>query len=293
MVDRSIARRIFRAFNTLFFIFYGLICLIPVLQVLAISLSASSAVSAGQVLLRPVNFTLRSYEYILKNRAFWQAMQVSGMRVLLGVSISMLMIILAAYPLSKQKEQFRGRSIIIWLFIFAMLFSGGLIPTYMIVRFTGLLNSIWALVLPPAVQIFNIILTMNFFRSVPNELEESAFMDGAGHFRILWQIYVPLSKPALATMVVFTLVFHWNAWFDGMIYMNEASKYPMQTYLQAFLIQPNTRLITKAVAEMLRVISDRTLRSAQIFVAAIPVLLVYPFLQKYFVSGIMLGGVKG
>lgn len=293
MVDRSIARRIFRVFNTLFFIFYGLICLIPVLQVLAISLSASSAVSAGQVLLRPVNFTLRSYEYILKNRAFWQAMQVSGMRVLLGVSISMLMIILAAYPLSKQKEQFRGRSIIIWLFIFAMLFSGGLIPTYMIVRFTGLLNSIWALVLPPAVQIFNIILTMNFFRSVPNELEESAFMDGAGHFRILWQIYVPLSKPALATMVVFTLVFHWNAWFDGMIYMNEASKYPMQTYLQAFLIQPNTRLITKAVAEMLRVISDRTLRSAQIFVAAIPVLLVYPFLQKYFVSGIMLGGVKG
>jgi putative aldouronate transport system permease protein len=162
----------------------------------------------------------------------------------------------------------------------------------MVVRYTGLINSIWALVIPCAVQIFNIILMMNFFRSIPPDVSESAEIDGAGHFRIMLQIYLPLSLPALATMVVFTMVYHWNAWFDGMIYMNHSVKYPLQTYLQAILVQPNPRMITKATAELLRMISDRTLKAAQVFIAAIPILLIYPFLQRYFVSGILLGSVK-
>jgi putative aldouronate transport system permease protein len=292
MNERTTGRRAFQIANNLFFILYAAICLIPVIQVLAISLSSSTAVVAGRVLLFPAEATLRSYTYILQKDAFWTAMQVSGIRLVLGVTISMAMTVLAAYPLSLNKEKFRARGVIVWLFLFAMLFSGGMIPTYMVVRYTGLINSIWALVIPCAVQIFNIILMMNFFRSIPPDVSESAEIDGAGHFRIMLQIYLPLSLPALATMVVFTMVYHWNAWFDGMIYMNHSVKYPLQTYLQAILVQPNPRMITKATAELLRMISDRTLKAAQVFIAAIPILLIYPFLQRYFVSGILLGSVK-
>jgi putative aldouronate transport system permease protein len=292
MVDRSLGRRAFKLANNLFFLFYAAICLVPVIQVLAISLSSSSAVVSGKVFLWPVATTLRSYVYILARGPFWTAMQVSAVRVVLGVAFSMLMTVLAAYPLSLSKTQFRARGVIVWMFLFAMLFSGGMIPTYMIVRYTGLINSMWALVIPCAVQIFNIILMMNFFRNIPTDISESAEIDGAGHFRILLQIFIPLSLPSLATMVVFTMVYHWNSWFDGLLYMNESAKYPMQTYLQAILVQPNVRILTKASAELLRLISDRTLKAAQVFIAAIPVLLAYPFLQKYFVSGIMLGSVK-
>jgi len=174
-----------------------------------------------------------------------------------------------------------------------MLFSGGMIPTYMIVRYTGLLDSIWALILPGAVPVFNVILLMNFFKAVPRELEESAFMDGAGYFTILWKITLPLSLPALATLTVFSMVGHWNAWFDGMIYMSDSRNYPLQTYLQSILVSTNVKLMTKAQAELLRLISDRTLKAAQVFIAAIPILLVYPFLQKYFVKGLMVGAIKG
>ena len=168
-----------------------------------------------------------------------------------------------------------------------------MIPTFMIVRYTGLLDTIWALVLPGAVPVFNVVLLMNFFKAVPKELEESAFMDGAGYFRILFQIYLPVSLPALATLVVFALVTHWNSWFDGMIYMNRAENYPMQTYLQSILVSTNTKLMTKAQAQLLALISDRTLKAAQIVIATVPILLVYPFLQKYFVAGMTLGSVKG
>ncbi len=292
MVDRSFSRRLFHVFNIAFFVIYALLCLIPIIQVLAVSLSASHAVAAGKVMLIPVDFTLKSYEYVLKKQAFWQAMGVSAIRIVLGVAVGMTMTILAAYPLSKAAARFRARTVFVWMFIFAMLFSGGMIPTYMVVRYTGLLNNIWALVLPSAIQVYNIILLMNFFRNVPAEMEESAFIDGAGHFRTLVSIYIPLSMPSIATLMVFTVVTHWNSWFDGMIYMNDAAKYPMQTYLQAILVQPNVKLITKATADLLRSISDRTLKASQVFIAAIPVLMIYPFLQRYFVSGIMLGGVK-
>ncbi len=292
MVDRSLGRKIFRVVNGSGFIIYALLSLLPMLHVLAISLSSSVAVTSGKVLILPVEFTLKSYNYILHKIQFWQAMKISGIRIVLGVSVSMLMTILAAYPLSKTTRDFRSRNVIIWVFLFTMLFNGGMIPTYMIVRYTGLLNSIWALVIPSAISVFNMILLMNFFRGVPKELEESAFMDGAGHWRILWRIYIPVSMPAIATLTVFAVVGHWNSWFDGMIYMNDAQKYPMQTYLQSILVQPNLKLITKANAEMMRIISDRTLKAAQVFIAAIPVLLIYPFLQRYFVSGIMLGSIK-
>jgi putative aldouronate transport system permease protein len=292
MVDRSTGRKIFRIVNAAVFILYALLCLLPMIHVLSLSLSSSVAVTAGEVKIFPVEFTLKSYEFVLKKVEFWRAMSVSFERIILGVSLSTLMTILSAYPLSKSRREFRAQPVFIWIFVFTMLFSGGMIPSYMIVRYTGLIDKIWALIIPGAVQVFNVVLLMNYFRTIPKEIEESAFMDGASHWRILWKIYLPMSMPSLATIVVFAVVSNWNSWFDGLIYMNDARNYPLQTYLQSILISPNVKLITKEYADLMRMISDRTLKAAQVFIAAIPVLMIYPFLQGYFISGIMLGGVK-
>lgn len=292
MIDNSPSRRTFRVVNACLLGFYALFCLVPMYHVLCLSLSSSTAVAAGKVTLVPVDFTLKSYQFIFAKTEYWRAMGMSFLRIGVGVPFIMLMIVLAAYPLSKASREFKAQPFFAWFFVFTMIFSGGMIPTYMVVRYTGLLNTIWALILPVAVPVFNILLMLNFFRSVPCDIEESAFIDGAGHWRILFQIYIPVSLPAMATLIVFTVVGQWNAWFDGMLYMNDQTLYPLQTYLQAVLVAPTAKLITKAYAELMRVISDRTLKSAQVFIAAIPVLLIYPFLQNYFISGIMLGSVK-
>ena len=292
MIERTLSRRVFRIMNGFFFVVAGSICLIPLIHILAMSLSTSVSVSSGKVSLWPVDFTLKSYEYVINKDEFWRGISISGVRVVLGVAVNMAMTILAAFPLSKSVGEFRAKNVFVWLFIFTMLFSGGMIPTYMVVRYTGLLDSIWSLILPGAVPVFNVILLMNFFRAVPRELEESAFMDGAGYLTVLTRIYLPVSLPAIATLVVFTMVGHWNAWFDGMIYMSDSRNYPLQTYLQSILVSANVKLMTKAQASLLRLISDRTLKAAQVFIAAIPILMVYPFLQKYFVAGMTLGSVK-
>lgn len=292
MVMKSPARKVFNIFNIIFFVIASVVCLVPIVYILSMSFSSSMAVSAGKVTLFPVEFTLKSYEYVLQKQEFWTAFIISVERVVLGVIINMVMVILAAFPLSKTDREFSSRRFFVWFFMITMLFSGGMIPTFMVVKYTGLLNTIWGLVIPGAVPVFNVVLLLNFFKAVPKELEESAFMDGAGYFRILFQIFVPVSLPAIATLVVFTMVTHWNSWFDGMIYMNDAKNYPLQTYLQSILVSSNTKLMTKARAELLRLISDRTLKAAQVFIAVIPILLVYPFLQKYFVAGMTLGSVK-
>ena len=270
----------------------AVVCLIPIINVLAVSLSSSTAAGAGEVYLWPVQFTTKAYEFVLAKTEFWLSFIVTIKRVILGTSINMLLSILIAYPLSKETKDFRLRTPIVWFFVLTMLFSGGLIPTYMIVKDTGLIDSIWSLILPNAVNVFNVILLLNFFKNLPKELEEAAFIDGAGHWTILWKIFIPLSMPAIATLIVFTVVGHWNSWFDGMIYMNNSSNYPLQTYLQTLVVQTNSPIMSKANALLLRVISERTVKSAQIFIATIPVFLLYPFLQRHFMAGIVLGGVK-
>ncbi len=290
--NTSIARKVFVFINTALLIIFSLLCLLPIIHVLAISLSSSTAASAGEVSFWPVEFNLISYSFVLKKTEFWRSLIVTFKRVILGVTVNMILTIITAYPLSKDKKDFRARMVYVWIFVFTMLFSGGLIPTYMVVRSLGLLDKIWALILPGALPVFNVVLLLNFFRSLPREIEESALIDGASHWKILWLIYVPISLPAIATLIVFSIVGHWNSWFDGMIYMNNASKYPLQTYLQTLVVQPSSQIMTKATAEMLRHISERTVKSAQIFIGAIPVLMVYPFLQKYFMTGIVLGSVK-
>ncbi|NSW90801.1 MAG: carbohydrate ABC transporter permease [Firmicutes bacterium] len=294
-IKRTLGERIFNVFNYTYMLFLSLICILPLVHVLAISLSNKAVVDAGRVTLIPIGFNLESYKYILTKPEFIRAFTITLKRLALGISINMLLTIMTAYPLSKEVKAFKHRTFIVWYFIITMLFGGGLIPFYMTVKATKLMDTVWALVIPGAVPIYNVVLMLNFFRSLPKELEESAMIDGAGHWTILWKIYVPVSTAGIATITLFTAVGHWNAWFDGLILMNKPENYPLQSYLQTVILGLTTMLGTTSIAEdwkVLQVISDRTVKSSQIFLGALPIILVYPFLQRYFIKGIVLGSVK-
>lgn len=295
MHHTSSAYRWFLRFNYVILTVIALLCLFPIVNILAISFSSSTAVNAGSVTLWPVDFTLSSYRYMLENNQFIHSFGTSLLRVVLGVSVNLLFTILVAYPLSKEAATFRSRTAYAWIFVFTMLFGGGLIPGYLVVKEMGLLDSIWALVLPGAVPIFNVLLMLNFFRGLPKELEEAAWMDGAGHLRTLWSVYLPVSLPSIATVTLFSLVGHWNAWFDGMIYMRSPEHYPLATYLQSILQQVSVQNenVTFEQAALLNEISDRTTQASQIFLSILPILAIYPFLQRYFVHGLVVGSVKG
>lgn len=269
----------------------GMLCFVPFWYIVCQSFSSNEAISAGKVGLLPVEFQLDSYLYVLKRAPFWKAAWITVLRVAVGLPLGMFLMVTAAYPLSKGKR-FPGRDFYVWFIFFTMLFHGGLIPTYLVVRELGLLNTVWAMILPCAVNVFNMLLVLNFFRQLPVELEESASLDGAGHWRILWSIFLPVSKPVLATVALFTLVQHWNSWFDGMIYM-KADRYPLQTYLRSIIISFNFSNLTPLEQMQLSNFNENALKSAQMVIGTIPILLVYPFLQRYFVSGITLGSVKG
>lgn len=295
MVKETLGEKTFDIFNMAFLIFLAFLCVLPLWNVLCISFSDSSAVEAGWVKLWPIKPTLASYEFVFTKPAYFQAFWVSIQRTLLGVGITMLISVITAYPLSKEPRDLPCRDGIVWFFFITMLFSGGLIPTYAVITSLHLMNKIWVLVIPGALNVWNVILLLNFMRGLPKEVTESAYVDGAKEWNVLWQIVVPMSKPVLATVTLFSAIGQWNAWFDGLIYMNEPSKYPLQTYLRSLVIQIDTTKLssmTEDEIKMYTVISNRTFNAAQIFVAIVPILLVYPFLQKYFVKGIVLGSVK-
>ncbi len=293
MVERySRGRVAFVAFNYIFLASMAAVCLLPLIHVLAVSFSSSQAAAAGYVKLWPVQFTLRSYEFVSGKQEFLDSLLITLERVGIGVALNMLLTVLIAYPLSKETSAFRSRTLYAWIFVFTILFSGGLIPLYMIVKDTMIMDSIWALVLPGAVPVFNVILMLNFFRGLPKELEEAAYIDGAGHLTVLWKIYIPLSMASLATVTLFSTVGHWNSWFDGLIFMNSPMDYPLQSYLQTVVIQQDLSLFSVKSMERFSEINDQTAKSAQIFLGALPILLLYPFLQRFFIKGIVLGSVK-
>ena len=275
--------------------FCGLICLIPILNTVAISFSDRTSAALGLVRLWPVNFTLASYQNMLEETQFWTSFLVSVKRVVIGVSLNMLLSILMAYPLSKSESVFYKKKYYMWIVVFTMMFNGGLVPTFMVVSKLHMMDTFWALVLPGAVPVFNVIILMNFFKAIPQSLEESAYVDGAGAWTILFKIYLPLSKASLATIGLFAVVTHWNSYFDGKIYINSLTKLPLQTYIQSLATSINTDMMAsmtpEEIQEMLEV-SSLTFNSAKVVVSMIPILLIYPFLQKYFVTGMMVGAVK-
>lgn len=293
--NKTVAEKFFDILIYSIMITLAVSCILPMINILAISFSSRSRAMANQVTFWPLDYTPLAYKFIIDKPQFFRGMFISLQRIMLGVPINMFLILITAYPLSKRNNRFRGRQIYVWYLFVTMIFSGGLIPTYLTVKTLGLMDSIWALVLPSAVGTWNIILMLNFFRALPESLEEAAYVDGAGHMRVLFKIFVPLSAPAMATIGLFVCVGHWNAWFDGLIFMNTPARYPLQTYiytivnavafLELYMNDPEMMLYMEKI-------SDKTVKAAQIFLAALPILILYPFLQKYFMKGIVLGSVK-
>ncbi|ETT74679.1 carbohydrate ABC transporter permease [Paenibacillus sp. FSL R7-277] len=291
MYHKTKPYRIFTVFNYILMIAVSIMCVVPLIHVLAVSFSGKSAANANLVGLWPVDFTVDAYTKTVANENFTRSIWVTLQRTVLGTLFSMGVVILAAYALSKENARFRRRNMYIWLLVFTMLFSGGLVPMYILIQKLHLMNSLWVLILPGAVSVWNIILLLNFFRAVPKEMEEAAFIDGAGHFRTLFSVYLPVSMPAIATLSLFTIVGHWNSWFDGLLYMTDHRNYPLATFLQSVIVQQDFSKVTVR-PEDLENISQRTVKAAQIFIGMAPILIVYPFLQRFFVKGIVLGAVK-
>lgn len=271
----------------------GLSCLLPLWNVVALSFSDSASATANRVRFLPVNFNLNAYKKIMEDAQFWKSFIISVVRVILGTVINMLLTILMAYPLSKSKKEFRAQGIYMKLAIFAMLFPAGMIPLFMVVKDVGLMDTIWSMIIPAAVPIGNVILLMNFFRGIPKSLEEAAEIDGASPFQVLWKVMLPMSLPALATLSLFCIVGHWNDYFTAILYINRTVNYPLQTYIRQITAAFDMSKITniELLKQYLQV-SSRNLNSAKIVISVIPLLLIYPFLQKYFVTGIVMGAVK-
>lgn len=271
----------------------GLACLLPLLNMVAISFSNSAAATAGRVGIIPVDFTLSSYEKLLKDAQYWRSLVVSFERTIIGTTINILLVITMAYPLSKSTREFHSQKKYMGVVLFAMLFNGGMIPTYLVVNNLGLCDSLWSLILPTAVGVGNVILLMNFFRSVPKELEEAAEIDGANPFQILKNVFIPISKPCIATIILFCAVGHWNDYFSGILYISKMENYPLQSYIQSVSASLDISRVTdpKKIQEYLT-ISEKTLNAAKIVVSTVPLMIVYPFVTKYFKDGIVVGAVK-
>lgn len=295
-VRESKGRILFQICNMIVLSIMTLVCILPFIHLLAVSFSSQEATTAGIVGLWPKEFGWEAYQYLLQKQEFFRSMGITLVRVVLGTAIGMTLTVLTAYPLSKETSRFKQRPLYVCFLAFTMFFSGGMIPAYMVIKELKLIDTMWALVLPTAMNVWNIILLLNFFRQIPKDLEEAALLDGAGQAYILGKIYLPVSLPSLATVLLFTIVTHWNAWFDGVMYINTTSKYPLQTYLSTIILDTNAMsnmMMTPEQMELLDRVGSQNLQAAQVFVGALPILLVYPFLQRYFMKGIVVGSVKG
>jgi putative aldouronate transport system permease protein len=273
-----------------FLIGTAIICFLPLIHVIAVSLSSNAAANANLVGLIPVGFNINAYMEAFRDMKMAASIWESVKRVLLGVPFNMLMTILCAYPLSHNPKEFPTRTIYSAFIMFTMLFNGGTIPTYILYSRLGLMNNIWALVLP-GIPIFNVVIMMNFFRTIPKEMREAAQIDGANHATTLVRVILPMSGAVIATLILFCFVSHWNAWFDALLYMKDTAKYPLQNYIRTQVA--NMTVTDLESARRQAELSRRALLFAKLFVSMIPIIAVYPFLQKYFKSGIIIGAVKG
>jgi putative aldouronate transport system permease protein len=290
--NRTLASTLIDAFIWIVLGLLALSCILPFVHVIAVSLSGRAAVSADLVGLIPVNFNLDNYHYILGNRQFLSSFGISVMRVLFGVAITLLLVVITAYPLSLDRVYMPGRLAFKIFMLVMLLFSGGLIPTFLAYRSLGLLNNFLVLILPMALNVFYTIIMINFFRGIPYELAEAAWLDGASHFAVLFRVYLPISLPAMATIALFAAVSHWNSWFDGIVYISNIDQWPLQSFLYSLV---STRRIEWQSASGSLDFQNATpegLSAALIVVAAVPILMIYPFMQRYFVTGLTLGSVK-
>ena len=290
---KSAASYLYKGLVIFFLLLLTMLCLLPIVHTLATSFSSRAAVISGRVGLLPVGFSTIAYERILDDSMFIQSFKNSVVRVILGGGINLVLTILTAYPLSRSRERFPQRNIYMWYIVFSMLFAGGIIPSYLLIKNLGLLDTIWVLVLPGALPIFNMLVLMNYFRGLPSEIEEAAVIDGASAWVMMVKIMVPLAIPSIATVTLFSIVNHWNAFFDGVIYINSGTKKPLQTYLQSLVIDQSQFMnMTAEERQRLEELTSKNFNAAKLLVSMIPILAVYPFLQRFFVTGLVLGSVK-
>lgn len=284
----SIGNRVFDAVINIIMVLVLLVCLLPFVYMIAVSLSDPAAIMNGEVKFVPVGWNLNSYRQILTYPNFFRAYGNTFLYTIVGTAISLFGMILLAYPLSK--SYLRGSKFFTKLVIATMFFSGGLIPNYLLVSSLHLTGTRWAMLLPFAINPFNVIILINFFRSIPQELEEAALIDGMDYWKLLWKIIVPLAKPAIATVGLYAAVFFWNDWFNSLIYLN-SSQYPVMLYLRN--IVNGTTMVGEAAGGADKTTIAISIKAAVIIVSTLPIISIYPFLQKYFVKGMTVGAVKG
>jgi len=269
----------------------GILCLFPFLNVLAKSLSANWAIISGKVGLLPVAFTMENVMFVIRDRLFQNAFLIAIFVTVVGTLGSVVFTAVTAYPLSK--KHLPGIKFILLLYIFTMLFNGGLVPTYLLVKNLHLMDNLGSLILPALINVFNMLLMKNYYESLPESLEESAKLDGASNLRIVLSIVIPISAPVFATISLFYAVYFWSDWFHPMLYLNEPALKPLQLYLRDIILQASDENLLNQDIDALLNLSPEGIRNATIIVSTIPILLVYPMLQRYFIKGILIGSVKG
>ncbi len=269
-----------------------IIVVAPLLHILSSSFSSPEAVSSGQVVLWPVDFSLQGYQAVMSNPEILTGYGNSLFYTVAGTVISTILTIAIAYPLSR--KNFMGRNVIMVLVLFTMLFSGGLIPTYLVVQELGMLNTRWSLLIPNAVAVWQVIIARTYFQSaIPDELTEAAELDGCGDLRYLWSVVLPLSKPMIAVVALMYAIAQWNSYFDALIYLKDSSLYPLQLVLRNILILNTQSTIADPALQMERQRLADLLKYSLIVVASIPVLLIYPFVARHFTKGVLVGAIKG
>jgi len=289
-VKVSKGRMVFQIINYILLFLIMLVTLYPVLHVLAASVSGYQYLAQGKVTIFPIGFNLRAYYRVVHFPMIWRSYLNTVIYTVLGTTINLVMTAMAAYPISRPK--FYGQRFMSLVIVFAMLFSAGTIPTFLLVTNLGMYDTIWSIVIPGAVSSFNVILLKNFFGQIPNELQESASLDGASQMTVLFKIFIPLSKPGLMTVGLFYAVGHWNSYFSAMLYLQRRELYPLQIILRDIVINSNMSEFAIDVANSVDQIGE-SIKYATIMFATLPIMFVYPFVQKYFVKGIMIGSVKG
>lgn len=285
---KPVSSRIFDIVVYILLFLVAMVTIVPFLQVVTISLSPPEVVASYGLHLIPTKIDSEGYRSIFKYKLLWTSYRNTIVRTLFGTALSMFLYVIAAYPLSK--KYLPNRRFWIFFIIFTMYFSGGMIPNYLLINnWLKLSNTIWALILPPAMSAYNLIIVRNFFESIPDSLEESARIDGARETTVLFKIVVPLSMPVLATVSLWCIVGHWNAWYDCMLYIRDDTKYVLQYTLQRILLDGQVQDLDHIGTK----VNTETMKMASIVVSILPIMIIYPFVQKYFTKGVMIGAVKG
>ncbi|MDD9269522.1 carbohydrate ABC transporter permease [Paenibacillus sp. GCM10023248] len=289
--DKTFSNKMFDWVNYALLTLVSLITIIPFVYIVSVSFAAPSEVVKGGLLLIPTEFTLSAYKYIFSTDTMIRSIGVSIYVTVLGTLINLILTSFTAYPLAR--ATLRGRRAFMLLILITMLFSGGMIPTYFVVKSVGLINSYWSLMIPTAISAFNLVVLKNFFQQIPDGLEDAARIDGCNDIGTLFRIVLPLSMPAMATFGLFYAVGHWNTFFHAVIYINDSEKWPVQVVLRQIVLMSQDKIGDSASQSDPTDYLPQTIRMASIVVATIPIVLVYPFLQKHFAKGVFLGSVKG